>query len=135
MTAIADRCEMLASRVERLVRLRQAQTAERNIAIVLFNFPPNGGATGTAAYLSVFASLHRTLLAMKAEGYQVEVPETVEAMTDAILGGNSSRYGTDANVFAKLSVDDHVRREPHLAEIERQWGAAPGKEGRVRCHS
>ena len=48
--------------------------AERKIAIVLFNFPPNAGNTGTAAYLSVFESLHRTLAAMKREGYQVDLP-------------------------------------------------------------
>ena len=128
MAGIEERVAVLASRVERLVRLRRAATAERNVAIILFNFPPNGGATGTAAYLSVFESLFRTLGAMKAEGYEVDVPPSVEALTDRILGGNSSRYGTDANVHAKISADDHVRREPYLAEIEKTWGPAPGKQ-------
>ena len=52
---------MLAARVEKLVALRRTELAERRIAVVLFNFPPNAGNTGTAAYLSVFASLHSTL--------------------------------------------------------------------------
>jgi magnesium chelatase subunit H len=30
-------------------------------------------------------------------------------------------------VLAKISADDHVRREPWLREIEAQWGPAPGK--------
>jgi magnesium chelatase subunit H len=30
-------------------------------------------------------------------------------------------------VAARISTDDHVRREPHLAEIERNWGPAPGR--------
>ena len=128
MAGIDDRVEVLAARVERLVRLRHAAVSERRIAIVLFNFPPNGGATGTAAYLSVFASLHRTLGAMKVQGYDVEVPATVDEMTDRILGGNSSRYGTDANVHARIGVEDHVRRETFLSEIEKTWGAAPGKQ-------
>jgi magnesium chelatase subunit H len=42
-------------------RAAQAPTAERKVAVVLFNFPPNAGNTGTAAYLSVFASLFNTL--------------------------------------------------------------------------
>jgi magnesium chelatase subunit H len=128
MAGIEERVAVLASRVERLVRLRRAATSERNVAIILFNFPPNGGATGTAAYLSVFESLFRTLGAMKAEGYEVDLPESVASLTDRILGGNSSRYGTDANVHAKISADDHVRHEPYLAEIEKTWGPAPGKQ-------
>ncbi len=128
MAGIEERVEMLASRVERLVRNRRTPPAERNVAIVLFNFPPNAGATGTAAYLSVFASLHRTLGAMKAAGYDVEVPATVEALTERVLGGNAARHGTDANVHAKISADDHVRAERYLAEIERAWGPAPGKQ-------
>ena len=36
--------------------------------IVLFNFPPNAGNTGTAAYLSVFESLHNTLHGAAARG-------------------------------------------------------------------
>ena len=128
MTGIADRVEMLAARVDRLVRLRHTPIGERNVAIVLFNFPPNGGATGTAAYLSVFESLHKTLGAMKAEGYDVVVPETVDALRAHVLEGNASRYGADANVLTRISADDHVRREPHLAAIEKAWGPAPGKQ-------
>ena len=65
--------------------MRKRARAERKIAIVLFNFPPNAGNTGTAAYLSVFASLFNTLTAMKAAGYQVEVPESVDALRERII--------------------------------------------------
>ncbi|HUM13453.1 MAG TPA: magnesium chelatase subunit H [Myxococcaceae bacterium] len=127
MTGIDDRVEMLVSRVAKWVQLRKTPRAERNVAVVLFNFPPNGGAAGTAAHLSVFESLHNTLRAMAAEGYDVEVPETVDALRERVLGGNSAEHGTDANVLARIDTDHHVRREPHLADIERQWGPAPGK--------
>jgi hypothetical protein len=33
-----------------------------------------------------------------------------------------------ANVAARIPADDHVRRQPWLAEIERQWGPAPGRQ-------
>ncbi len=127
MQGLPDRVQMLAARVQRLIDLRHTPRAERNLAIVVFNFPPNGGATGTAAFLSVFESLHRTLLRLRDEGYDVEVPATVEALRGAIVEGNAERLGTDANVHARIAVDDHVRREPHLEEIEAQWGPAPGR--------
>jgi magnesium chelatase subunit H len=128
MQPCLERADALAARVLRLVTLRRTNRAERKLAIVLFNFPPNAGATGTAAYLSVFASLHNTLAALKAEGYQVEMPETADALRARLLGGNSARFGTDANVHQLIPADDHVRREPHLAAIEKQWGPAPGRQ-------
>jgi magnesium chelatase subunit H len=127
MAGIDERVEMLAARTERYVRLRKTPIAERNVGIVLFNFPPNGGATGTAAYLSVFESLLQTLKAMKAEGYDVVVPGSVDALRSAVLEGNAKKYGTDANVHLRISADDHVRHEKYLGEIEKQWGPAPGK--------
>ena len=78
-----ERIARLADRVERLVRLRAGDRAKRKVAIVLFNFPPNAGATGTAAFLGVYESLHRTLKAMQEAGYTVEVPETVDALRAA----------------------------------------------------
>ncbi|MDX2221443.1 MAG: magnesium chelatase subunit H [Rhodospirillaceae bacterium] len=128
MQACGERVDTLAARTAKLVALRKAERANRMVAVVLFNFPPNAGAAGTAAYLSVFASLHNTLKGMKAEGYTVDVPDTVEALRARILTGNAAAFGTDANVLARIGVDDHVRRERHLAAIEGQWGAAPGRQ-------
>jgi magnesium chelatase subunit H len=128
MKADPERVRMLAARVERLVALRHTERAQRRIAVVLFNFPPNSGGVGTAAHLSVFESLYNTLIALRDHGYSVEVPRDVEDLRQRILGGNASRHGTDANVHARIAVDDHVRREPWLAEIESQWGVAPGRQ-------
>jgi len=128
MVPHAERIEMLAARLDRLVSLRTTPRDQRRLAITLFNFPPNAGATGTAAYLSVFASLHHTLERLAAEGYDVEVPATVDELRSRLLDGNAGRFGAEANVFARIPVDDHVRREPHLGEIEAQWGPAPGRQ-------
>jgi magnesium chelatase subunit H len=98
------------------------------VAIVLFNFPPNAGATGTAAYLSVFASLHHTLQGLAGAGYAVEVPATVDELRERILTGNAARFGADANVYMRIPADEHVRRERWLREIESQWGPAPGRQ-------
>ncbi|KQO56652.1 magnesium chelatase [Methylobacterium sp. Leaf87] len=128
MHSCVERAGMLAARVERLVRLRRSERAERKIGLVLFNFPPNAGNTGTAAYLSVFESLHHTLVAMKAAGYDVAVPGGVAALREAVVTGNAARFGATANVHTRIPTDTHVRRERHLAEIEAQWGPAPGRQ-------
>jgi magnesium chelatase subunit H len=128
MQPCAERAEALAARVSQLIALRRSEKAKRKLAIVLFNFPPNSGATGSAAYLSVFASLHNTLSALKADGYAVEVPPSIDALREKLLGGNAKLLGTDANVQARIATDDHVRREPHLAAIEKSWGPAPGRQ-------
>lgn len=128
MESCRERAEMLAARVARLVELRRTERRNRKLAIVLFNFPPNAGATGTAAYLAVFQSLYNSMRALAAAGYDVDVPASVDALRERLLCGNAASFGTDANVHARIPVDDHVRREPHLAAIERQWGAAPGRQ-------
>ncbi len=122
-----ERAATLADRVAKLVALRRAARRDRKVAAVVFNFPPNAGNTGTAAYLSVFQSLFNTLKAMKAAGYTVEVPADVDALRDAIIVGNAAQFGAIANVAARIPADDHVRREPYLRDIERQWGPAPGR--------
>jgi magnesium chelatase subunit H len=128
MHSCVERAGMLASRVARLVQLRRAQRAERKVAVVVFNFPPNAGAVGTAAFLSVFESLHATLVAMRDAGYTVQPPQTVDELRERIVCGNAAQFGSVANVHARIPVDDHVRREPWLREIEAAWGPAPGKQ-------
>ncbi|MBL8344709.1 MAG: magnesium chelatase subunit H, partial [Rubrivivax sp.] len=128
MHACAERVETLAARVTRLIALRRSERAQRRLALVLFNFPPNAGHVGTAAFLSVFESVYETLKSMRAAGYTVEVPASVDALRDAVLNGNARELGADANVHARIATDDHVRRERWLAEIEAQWGPAPGRQ-------
>jgi len=128
MHSCIERADMLAARVGKLVDLRRSQRAERKVAAVVFNFPPNAGNTGTAAFLSVFESLFNTMKAMQREGYTVELPASVDALRDRIIHGNAARYGAQANVHTRIPTDDHVRRERHLKEIEAQWGPAPGKQ-------
>ena len=128
MHSCPERAIMLAARVSKMVALKRSERKDRNVAIVLFNFPPNAGNIGTAAFLSVFESLWHTLTAMKAQGYQVDVPVSVDDLRDALLYGNAAQHGADANVHALISADDHVKRERWLKEIEAQWGPAPGRQ-------
>ncbi|MDP4301374.1 magnesium chelatase subunit H [Leptothrix discophora] len=128
MHGCPDRAAMLAGRVDRLVQLRRSERAARRIGLVLFNFPPNAGNTGTAAHLSVFESLFQTLATLRREGYQVELPASVDALRERLLGGNAARLGACANVHVRIPVGEHVRRETWLREIEAHWGPAPGRQ-------
>ena len=128
MHSCPERAIMLAARVSKMVALKRSERKDRNVAIVLFNFPPNAGNIGTAAFLAVFESLWHTLIAMKAQGYQVDMPDSLEDLQDSLLHGNAAQYGADANVHSLISADDHVKRERWLKEIEAQWGPAPGTQ-------
>lgn len=128
MHSCIERADMLAARVGKLVDLRRSERASRRVATVIFNFPPNAGATGTAAFLSVFESLFNTMASLQREGYTIEMPESVDALRNRLIVGNAERFGAMANVHARIPTDDHVRREKHLKEIEAQWGPAPGRQ-------
>ncbi|WP_299292927.1 magnesium chelatase subunit H [uncultured Tateyamaria sp.] len=127
MVPCFERAEVLADKTLKLAQLRRRENADKKVAIVLFGFPPNAGAVGTAAYLSVFESLFNTLHAMKARGYQLEVPATVEDLRAQVIQGNAAQYGQQANVAAHVDADTIVRTQPHLAEIEATWGPSPGR--------
>ncbi|RZL30223.1 MAG: DUF3479 domain-containing protein, partial [Rubrivivax sp.] len=128
MHSCIERADALAARVGKLVDLRRSERAERRVAAVIFNFPPNAGATGTAAFLSVFESLFNTLAAMAREGYTVDMPASVDALRESIITGNAARFGAMANVHHRIPANEHLRREKHLKEIEAQWGPSPGKQ-------
>lgn len=127
MAPCYERIEALVQRTKKLVALKKSERKTRKVAIVLFGFPPNAGAAGTAAYLDVFGSLHNTLIAMADAGYNLDVPKNVEDLRQLVLDGNSSSFGQDANVHARVSADWIVKNTPWLSDIEDQWGPAPGK--------
>ena len=128
MQVCSERADMLASRVGKLIDLRRAERADKKIAAVVFNFPPNAGATGTAAFLSVFESMFNMLASMKEAGYTIDMPENADDLRERVIKGNAETYGAMANVHATISADDHVRRERWLKEIEDHWGPAPGQQ-------
>jgi len=128
MFTCTERTAMLSQRVAKLVDLRKTKREEKKITVVLFNFPPNAGNVGTAAYLAVFESLYQMMHRLKQEGYTIDIPENVDALREEILHGNAKKYGADANVHTLIPTQDHIRREKNLIEIEAQWGPAPGKQ-------
>jgi magnesium chelatase subunit H len=127
MAACLKGAETIAARTDRLIALRRTEKAKKKVAVVLFNFPPNAGGTGTAAGLSVYQSLFNLLREMKAEGYKLDLPSSADALRLMITEGNAAQYGADANVHHRVPTGEHIRGESRLADLEKQWGAAPGR--------
>ena len=126
----------LAARVSRWLRLRKTAPAEKKIAVVLFNFPPNLGNAGTAAFLEVFESLWRLMVQLKEHGYDIDLPTSAGELRDRMLEGNRLVYGTDGNVAAHYPVELYRKHFPAYEEIEPFWGDAPGEilNDRSRFH-
>jgi magnesium chelatase subunit H len=125
--ALDDRCARLARRLKRWNRLRTAPRSELKLALVLFCFPPNKGNIGTAADLDVFPSIWDTLRNLKAEGYNVELPESPDDLRDKLIGGNAKRFSSTANVAYRMNVDEYRRSCSYVNEVENEWGPAPGR--------
>jgi magnesium chelatase subunit H len=124
--ALEDRCLRIARRLKRWHRLQTASRAQLKVALTVYCFPPNKGNIGTAADLDVFPSVWDVLQRLKNEGYDVEVPESADALRGMLLGGNSESLGTTAHVAYRMNVDEYLRVCPFASEIESEWGAAPG---------
>ena len=68
---VPERVRKLCSRLHGWISLRQTPVHDRQISIMLYGFPPNVGAVGTAALLDVPSSLENLLIRLSEEGYNV----------------------------------------------------------------
>jgi magnesium chelatase subunit H len=123
---LEDRCRRIARRLKRWNHLQNANRSELKIALVIYCFPPNKGNVGTAADLDVFGSVFDTLQKLRSDGYDVELPHSVDDLQQRLLGGNSDEFQSTANIAYQMSVDEYRRRCPFVNEIENDWGPAPG---------
>jgi magnesium chelatase subunit H len=124
---LEERCARLARRIRRWNHLQRAERKDLKLALVIYCFPPNKGNIGTAAELEVFESAWRMLSRLCEEGYSVEVPRSANELREKILNGNSERFASTANVAYSMSVEEYLKLCPHVREVEREWGAAPGE--------
>jgi magnesium chelatase subunit H len=68
---IPERVRKLTSRLQSWITLRHTPPKDRRLSIVLYGFPPNVGAVGTAALLDVPQSLENLLKRLHKDGYDV----------------------------------------------------------------
>ena len=124
---VTEQITTIADRIAARVALRHKANAEKRVGVIIYNFPPNLGNVGTAAYLDVFASLFELLQSLQEAGYQVEVPASAEDLRKTLLGEAALLHGTDAQIADRFPVDQYRRLFPAEAEIEPFWGRAPGE--------
>ena len=127
IVAAPDRLERAATLAASFAHLRHTPRRERKLAFVLYNYPPGLGKLGTAALLDVPASLHGILAKLKAEGYTIDVPETVAALTEQISKLDSNTFSAPSVPFEVKRADYYRTVAPELAtRVEKHWGAFPG---------
>ncbi len=127
--ALQDRIETVADRAINWANLRRKPKLSKKIAITVFSFPPDKGNVGTAAYLDVFASIHRVLQSLQSNGYDVQdLPATPEQlMADVIHDAQAQFSSPELNVAARLSVPEYESLTPYHKALEEWWGPAPGQ--------
>jgi magnesium chelatase subunit H len=125
---LQDRVEAIAERSIRWASLRIKPRTEKKLAITVFSFPPDKGNVGTAAYLDVFASIHRVMQEMKAKGYAVDdLPRTPKALMEAVLKDPEALEGSPELAIAhRMSVEEYERLTPYSQRLEENWGKPPG---------
>jgi magnesium chelatase subunit H len=124
---LEDRCRRIARRIMRWHRLQTESRDNLKLSLVIYCFPPNKGNIGTAADLDVFASVLDILQGLKNEGYRVEVPSSSDDLRERILNGNSEEFGATANIAYPMPLAEYQQLSPFIAEIDDEWGTAPGK--------
>ncbi len=112
---VPERVRKLNQRIHGWIDLRRTFPAERKLSVMLYGFPPNVGAVGTAALLDVPNSLQNLLLRLNEEGYDVgdfasdpdACGESIVAALrvlneNAVIAGGASRM--------QVALEDHMER-------------------------
>ncbi|CAK0834673.1 unnamed protein product, partial [Prorocentrum cordatum] len=123
-----DRIGNLATRALNWARLRKMENKDKKVCIALFQFPPDKGNVGTAAYLDVFGSIFSVLQELKNRGYTIEdIPEDVEGLQKSLLEDQDAGMSmADLNVEYKMSVDEYESLCPYAMDLRENWGPPPG---------
>ncbi|MDJ1182070.1 magnesium chelatase subunit H [Roseofilum casamattae] len=118
---IPERVQRLTGRLNRWISLRKTAKRDRKIAILLYDFPPGYGATGTAALLDVPRSLLKVLQALKEEGYQVgELPEDGETLIRQVKEANEN-YDAEGSVRVTVRTLEKWLGYLQKTRMENQW--------------
>jgi cobaltochelatase CobN len=136
VAAIPDRVERLAARLAAWIRLRRLPNRDKRVALIIYDNPPGEDNLGSAAYLDVFASLHRLLRRLKDEGYEVgDIPEASEFPERLLAQGlvNDPRWGGGERLLrggravAAARYLTWLTALPAAGELAQVWGEPPGE--------
>jgi magnesium chelatase subunit H len=129
LQTVPDRLERLSGLAKKFSNLRHTPNKDKKVAFVVYDYPPGMGKKASAALLDVPKSLHKMVLRLKSEGYNVgEVPETPEellAMLDRatdfeIQAHEPDCFTIDRETFNAITTSRERER------IEGRWSGFPG---------
>ena len=121
---VQDRVEYVATLAINWMRLRETSNAEKNIAIILANYPDKDGRVANGVGYDTPASTIETLKALANVGYKIDqIPLGGNQLIEALI---SARRNPQPNQ-PKLANDEYKRHFAQLPELIRtqiisQWG-------------
>jgi len=132
LQAIPAQMDAVADKAAALARLQQTPTAQRRVAMLVYNYPLGEGNFG-ASFLNVPKSLHNMLQAMQGAGYETHAPD-VDWMTRQVQATMSAFYQPEAapalleqGLADTLDLGDYLKWFRSLPadtqhRIEAYWG-------------
>lgn len=138
---VPERVRKLDQRVHGWINLRRTQPSQRKVSIMMYGFPPNVGAVGTAALLDVPNSLENMLLRLHREGYDIgEFANDPDASGESIVAAlrvlNENSVITGGAARMQDALEDHMERarngDKTVAETLAKTGGGLGG-GKVRA--
>jgi len=132
MIVLEERVRKKAARVAKWIQLRYKPNNTKNVAVIIYNYPPGEENVGSAAYLDVFESLAVLLRALADAGYSVKLrskDELVELVKDLLV--NSPKWRLYGEGAPKLTLSEYLNYYSSLPEVlrggvEKVWGPPPG---------
>jgi len=139
---IPERLEKISRKVQRICGLRRKKNSAKKIVIILNNYPCQGAESniGSAVGLDALESTVRLMKTMQTAGYNVEPPESAEALRDMffqrkamsdfrwtciedILSNGGALYTMKSEEYARFfdALPDSVRQD-----MVKTWGEPPG---------
>ncbi|OLP43437.1 cobaltochelatase subunit CobN [Rhizobium oryziradicis] len=102
------RVDFVAKLAANWARLRKTPAPERNIALIMANYPNRDGRLGNGVGLDTPAGSMEVLRALKAQGYVVDgLPLNGDALMDALMAGPTNAATDGRVVRERLSLDDY----------------------------
>jgi magnesium chelatase subunit H len=123
-----SRLNRLCKLVARWLSLKHKRNAEKKVAIVLYNYPPNQGKLATAALLDVPRSLVNFVRELQQHGYNTgDFLARYAENPDAIVHDLAKSIEADT-VTETASMQDYMQwiSPKEQDRIEARWGKAPG---------
>ncbi len=126
---VDDRCNFVAALAAAWSRLRRKPRAERQIALIMANYPNRDGRIGNGVGLDTPASVVSTLRVLKDAGYQVDgIPDDGDALIRQITDGPTNAAVNGRVIRETLSLADY---EAHFAALPKtvqdqvsvRWGS------------